>query len=330
MSLPPILEDLYRDIRSQLEVVEDEIRGALDTEHEAVRTMVDHLGGYQGKRLRPALVMILARASGADLSDVRFPRLGAVVEMIHLATLVHDDVIDEAVLRRRRETVNARWSNYDAVLLGDIVFSRAIRLLGRIGDQRALITLTGAVSTLCEGEILQNRHRRDADLREETYYRIIEDKTAILYASACELAAHLGGASDEMVSAFRCYGLELGKAFQIVDDCLDMTGTEREVGKSLGTDLRLGKMTLPLILLREEGGEECRRLLERIIAAPDPDPRDLSDLKTALLERGAIAGALDRARRHAGEAVTAVRPHVDPRTLACLEAVSTFVFERRT
>jgi octaprenyl-diphosphate synthase len=329
MSSQPLIKDLYRAIRPELEEVEREIKASLSTPLGAVAEMIDHLGGYGGKRLRPALVLLLMQAAGADSPGPRGIRLGAVVEMIHLATLVHDDVIDEAAMRRRQDTVNSRWTNYDAVLLGDIVFSRSINLLGRLGDQRSLLTLTSTVSTLCEGEILQNSHRRDADLSEETYYAIIEAKTACLYGAGCELAAHLASAPAATVEAFRKFGLELGRGFQIVDDCLDITGVEEVVGKSLGTDMRLGKMTLPLILLRESCTPDERKLLEEVVTSPEPHPKETARLKEILRRYEAFERALERAREHSDNAVGAVRPHVSPKSLAALETVASFVFTRR-
>ena len=242
----PTLERLYVGVAPELLHVDAEIAAALQTDRSAIAEMLSHVGRYSGKKLRPALVLLIARALGR-VTPAHF-RLGAIVEMIHLATLIHDDVIDGADMRRRDATANARWSNYEAVLLGDILFSRAINLLARLGDARCLDVLTRAVSTLCEGEILQNRHRQDAGVSEALYYDIIREKTAVLYAAGCELAAHLAGASAEWVRAAGTYGLELGLSFQIIDDCLDLFGDEAEVGKSLGTDLKGGKVTLPVIL----------------------------------------------------------------------------------
>jgi len=330
MNTKPKLEDLYRDVRPQLDLVEVEIANTLATPLEPVATMIEHLGGYGGKRLRPALVLLLMRAAGATKIGQRGVRLGAAVEMIHLATLVHDDVIDEADMRRRQETVNARWTNYDAILLGDIVFSRAINLLGRMEDQRCLLALTATVSTLCEGEILQNAHRHDPDLSEEMYYSIIESKTACLYGAACELAAHLASASEESVEAFLSFGLELGRAFQIVDDCLDITGVEEVVGKSLGTDLRHGKMTLPLIMLRDMCTDEERVQLAELIRSQRPGSEVKARITDLLKRYEAVERSLERAKGHSELAVAAVQPHVSKESLTLLETIASFVFTRRT
>lgn len=329
MNQPPLLEDLYRAISTDMAAVEEEIRRALHTPRSEVAEMCSHLSRYGGKRLRPALVFLTARAAGAESATARHRQLAAVVELVHMATLVHDDVIDEAELRRSNPTVSARWSNYEAVLLGDVVFARAINLLGRMGDPRSLQTLTGAVSTLCEGEILQNRHRHDFQVSEETYSGIIEAKTAVLFAAACELAAWLAGCTEDVCLAFRCFGTELGKAFQIADDCLDLTGEESRVGKSLGTDVRLGKMTLPLILLRDGGDTGARTLVRRVIQAAEADEEDRALMQHVLRREGALDQALERARAHTSRGLEAVRGSVPPEGLEVLEAVAAFVFRRR-
>jgi octaprenyl-diphosphate synthase len=329
MSQTPMLADLYREIPTELAAVEREIQSALRTERPAVGDMVLHAARYSGKRLRPALVLLVARSVGADPSaDIRLPRLGAVVEMVHLATLVHDDVIDGASLRRSQATVNTRWSNYEAVLLGDVLFARAINLLARIGDERALLGLTRSVSELCEGEILQNRHRQDPNLSEALYYDIIGAKTAELYGTGCELGAHLGGADDAASAAYRTFGYELGVAFQIIDDCLDLNGTEDSVGKTLGTDLAQGKMTLPMILLRERCTEAEREILARQILGQG-ESGDVPRVAELLERHGVVEESMKRADAHVERGLAAVRAVASPDALASLEAVAHFVRHRR-
>lgn len=328
MTQPASLNDLYRDITPELTGVESEMQEALASDRAVIAEMTDHAYGYGGKRLRPAMVLMVGRTVGTVTQ--RHLRLGAVVEMIHLATLVHDDIIDGASMRRRRETANRVWSNHDAVLLGDIMFSRAINLLARMGDSRCLTTLTMAVSTLCEGEILQNRHRHNVELTEDEYYEIIEAKTAALYAAGCELAASLAGASAETIEAFRVYGRELGLAFQIIDDCLDLVGEEESMGKSLGTDVKTGKMTLPLIMLRDLPGPAPRALLQKVIGGESSDPADVQAVMAALKEHALVDRALARARQHVNEALAVVRGAVSPESLPPLEAAAAFVLSRTT
>jgi octaprenyl-diphosphate synthase len=322
----PTLQDLYRDIVPDLGGVEDVIVHALQSEKPEIAGMTVHASGHGGKRMRPAIVLLVARAAG-DLVP-NHVSLAAVVEMIHLATLVHDDVIDEADLRRRRRTIKALWNPHDAVLLGDIIFARAIRVLASMGDTRSLVTLTSALGTVCEGEILQNRRSHDPGLTEETYYAVIDAKTAELYARGCELAAHLAGANEDAIRAFGAFGRELGAAFQITDDCLDLVGTEAEVGKSLGTDLVGGKMTLPLILLRARIEGTPRETFDRVIAEGVVSPDDVSAIAALLRSHGVLDDALDRARGHVATGVAGLRGHVSDEAYATLEAIGAFVLSR--
>jgi octaprenyl-diphosphate synthase len=315
---------LYQSIAPRLALVEREIAETLDCPQPEIASLLEVSGRYGGKRMRPALVLLVASELGC--ADERHVRLAAVTELIHLATLVHDDVIDEADLRRNVQTVNAANGNYEAVLLGDIIFARAIHLLARLGDRRSLLVLTRAVSTLCEGEILQNRHRRDPELTESTYYSVIGGKTAELYAAGAGLAAHVAAASEGVVEAFSLFGEKLGLAFQIIDDCLDITGDEREVGKSLGTDLRNGKVTLPVILLREAGGEDERALVRKVFSA-DCDAASSAQLRRRLVEDGFIRAAAKVARSHVDEGLSALRRAVG-RPLPAMEAIGQYVLER--
>jgi octaprenyl-diphosphate synthase len=327
MNQSSTLDDLYREIAPDLARVEVEIAASLADDEPVIAEMTNHASRFGGKRLRPALSLLVARAAGGITP--RHARLGAVVEMIHLATLVHDDVIDGAGLRRNQPTVNAAWGNYEAVLLGDVIFARAINLLARLKDERALLSLTTAVSRLCSGEILQNRHRRDVALSEDLYYQIIESKTAELYAAGCELAAHLAGAPDLVLRNLSTYGRELGIAFQIVDDCLDLVGDEKIAGKSLGTDLEYGKMTLPLILFRNTSGPRERRLLESVISGGCAPAEEVRRLVSLLSRDGAVDGALARAREHVERASVAARRVLPESAWAPLEALGEFVIRRR-
>jgi octaprenyl-diphosphate synthase len=320
------IHDVYRDLGPALAEVEAEIDLVLASGEPAVADLCRHAGRFGGKRLRPALVLLIGDLLGG--AGPRHVRLGAVVELIHLATLVHDDVIDEATLRRSQSTVNAKWSNYEAVLLGDIIFARAIHLLARLGDPASLLRLTRAVSTLCEGEILQNRHRHDAGLSEDDYYRIIGAKTAELYAAGAALAAHLAEVPAEVASDIGGFARELGLAFQIVDDALDLVGTEEAVGKSLGTDLRSGKMTLPLVLLRDGGGAEVRALVREVVEERE-DPERLRTLRRELERAQAVPRALERAQSHVRRGLARVRPHVDDAGFEKLRVVTEFVVRRQ-
>lgn len=330
MKIPASLEVLYQEIAPDLARIESEIAETLHSDRPDIAEMTTRAIGLGGKRLRPAIVLLAGRAAGGVQDAHR--RLGTVIELVHVATLVHDDVIDEAALRRRQSTLNRRFSNFEAVLLGDVVFTRAINRLAMLGSEEALLALTASVSELCEGEILQNRHRHNADLDEATYDHIIAAKTATLYATGAALAARFAGATDAAVEGFRRFGHEVGMAFQVVDDCLDLVGEEEVVGKSLGTDLQNGKMTLPMIRLRdrfeEEGDQDGMSLLRRAVGE-GATAEDAQRLRELLRERGGLEAATRRARQHVDAGLEAVLPHVaDETDRAALQALGDYVLAR--
>src|SRR5436309_12027933 len=236
--------DLYGPIAPDLQEVERILALALRNRHPRVAQVVDHVRHYRGKRLRPVLLLLTARACGRVTPAHHV--LGAVVEMIHTATLVHDDVLDGAAVRRRVGTVNALWGTQTSVLLGDYLFTHAFHLASTV-DVTACRLIGEATDRVCEGELCQVLQRGNLELSEEEYFDVIDGKTAELTACCCVLGAHYAGASAEVVEALGRYGRYVGQAFQIADDLLDLVGEEDAAGKSLGTDLEQGKLTLPLI-----------------------------------------------------------------------------------
>ncbi len=211
----------------------------------------------QGKQLRPTLVALSGGAVGTlNESSVT---IAVIIEMIHLATLVHDDIMDEARIRRRRPTLATRWGNEVAVLLGDCLFAHALRLAAELSANDVCRLVAASSGRVCSGEILQSHRRRRWSVDRSDYYKVIEMKTAELFALSCDLGARLAGGTPEEASALRRYGISLGTAYQIYDDCLDLFGAETAAGKSLGTDLASGKVTLPLIVYLERSSEADRR-----------------------------------------------------------------------
>lgn len=220
--------------------------------------------GAQGKQLRPALVGLAANATGKDQDS--HVTVAVIIEMVHLATLVHDDVMDEARIRRGRPTLAANWGNELSVLLGDCLFARALELAASFPTPEICRAVAASTNTVCAGEILQTQRRGRLDLSRPEYLKILSMKTGELFALACDLGAHLSGSTAKQRAALRQYGMSLGTAYQIFDDCLDLFGSERSAGKSLGTDLVKGKVTLPLLVLLErqdETGVEVAALVER-------------------------------------------------------------------
>src|SRR3954468_350006 len=211
-----------------------------------------------GKHLRPALVALTANALGKPTDS--HVTVAVIIEMVHLATLVHDDVMDEAEIRRGRLTLAANWGNEIAVLFGDCLFAQALKLASSFPTPEICRAVAMATNTVCSGEILQTQQRRNFQFSQVEYFKVLEMKTAELFALSCDLGACLSGAPAVQRTALREFGLALGTAYQIYDDCVDLFGSEAVVGKSLGTDLAKGKLTLPLLLLwqRADAGEKAR------------------------------------------------------------------------
>jgi len=259
----------------------------------------------QGKQLRPALVVLSAEATGG-INDAHIT-VAAIIEMVHLATLVHDDVMDEATLRRGRPTLAANWGNELSVLLGDCLFAHALKLAANFPTPDICRAVASATNPVCAGEIVQTRQRGRFDLSRGDYYKILAMKTGELFALSCDLGAYLNQTPEVQRKALRDYGLALGTAYQIYDDCLDLFGTEETAGKSLGTDLAQGKLTLPLLLVLEQADPAARNKLQSLIQEWRPlfFPQVLSLLKrfSALEECQRVIGQYVRAARQSLEAL---------------------------
>ena len=229
----------------------------------ALTPYADYALNGNGKHLRPALVALSANTlSRVNDSHVT---VAVIIEMVHLATLVHDDVMDEAQIRRRQPTLAANWGNEIAVLFGDCLFAQALKLAASFPTPEICRAVAMATNTVCSGEILQTQRRGDFGFSRSEYFKVIEMKTAELFALSCDLAACLSGASAAQRAALRQFGRAFGTAYQIYDDCVDLYGSETSAGKSLGTDLAKGKLTLPVLLLWERAGSSDRVLVETLI-----------------------------------------------------------------
>jgi len=243
-----------------------------------IATYAEYALTGQGKQLRPALVALSGGATG-KVTDSHV-MVAVIIEMIHLATLVHDDVMDEARLRRGRPTLAAQWGNEISVLLGDCLFAHALKLAAGFPTTEICRAVSAATNTVCSGEILQTQRRRNFDLSRGDYFKMLQMKTGELFALSCDLGAYLSGAGAAQRSALRLYGLAIGTAYQIYDDCLDLFGCEAQAGKSLGTDLAKGKLTLPLLLALERTPAADREKLITILR--EWKPRQISQLLTIL------------------------------------------------
>jgi octaprenyl-diphosphate synthase len=296
------LEKAFAPILPDLAEAERIFAAALHSARPHVQPLIEHLGHYRGKRLRPALLLLTAKACGKLTREHHI--LAAVVEMIHTATLVHDDVLDQADMRRHVSTINARWGNQSSVLLGDMLFSHAFHLASTTGSTLACRIIGETTNRVCEGELHQISEQGNLDLEESAYYDIIDGKTAELTACCCKLGAIFSEVSTPTVDSLTAYGRNLGLAFQIADDLLDLVGTEAEAGKSLGTDLAQQKLTLPVIRLLQAGTPALVRQARQLLLHPTPD--HCTELAGLLQDSGALQYALDQAEHYANRARAAL------------------------
>jgi octaprenyl-diphosphate synthase len=270
--------------------------------------MIDEIGGFVaeggGKRVRPTLHLLSARLCGYDgPHDVL---LATVLEFIHSATLIHDDIIDEARTRRGRASVNSLWGNNVTVLFGDYLYAKAMELALRADSLAVMEKLADVTLRMTEGEMLQTRYAGRIDLGEEEYFELIERKTAELFAACCELAGILAGVGEGRRQALRSYGLNLGLAFQVVDDLLDFVGDADTLGKPAASDLREGKVTLPLIGLLERDPTRARGLAAAVMESGEAGTPEIDELTRLLEQSGAIERAHERAREHTSRATLAL------------------------
>jgi len=320
VKIQTILEPLREDLRR----VERRLREAPMVEEHAVLTeAIDHLFSSGGKRLRPALVLLVSRFYQA--ASERTIALAAAVEMLHTATLVHDDLIDGSLMRRGSPTLNARWSPGATVLTGDYLFARAAHLAAQTQSVRVMDIFAHTLMIICTGELRQLFDRSEATLVREAYYRRIYAKTASLFALSTEAAAVLGGAPEDEIAAMREYGHQLGMAFQIVDDILDFVGDERTMGKPAGSDLRQGVITLPTLYYLEWHPEDP------IVGSVLNGHRDAETVAQAvqrIRESGAVEAAREEARAFAQRSRQALRAFPDEPPRQALWGLADFVVER--
>jgi len=294
-------------IRPSLNKVEALIREQVREFDPGVEPYMEYICDTSGKRIRPALAILCGSATG-ELKDEHL-NLGVILELIHMATLVHDDIIDGASTRRKVATANAKWGNGMAVLLGDALFSHALKLSTDFNDLALSRAISLASREVCQGEILQTQRRFDLTVTKKDYFKMIEMKTGALFAAASQLAAVISGVEKEASDAMFDYGMKLGTAYQIYDDIVDLIGTEKDSGKTLGTDLEKGKLTLPILnLLEVASASQREKLNKRII---EQQPLDLPVLVGIAEYEGAVEAALGTATTIVAEA-RATLDHLPP------------------
>lgn len=289
-------------IEPQFEAVNDYIINHLGSNVPLVEKIGHYIVESGGKRLRPLLVLLAANAAGYQ-GDKHIP-LAAIIEFIHTATLLHDDVVDNSDLRRGKDTANAKWGNAPSVLVGDFLYSRAFQVLVEIGSMPIMEVISNATNVIAEGEVLQLLNTKNPDTTEEAYMQVILGKTAMLFEAATEAGAILAEASKEEQEGLRLYGLHLGTAFQLIDDVMDYLSTAEEMGKNVGDDLAEGKATLPLIHAMRAGNEEQRKLVRQAIRKGGLD--DLQPIMDIVKETGAIEYTQEKAQGEADKAIAAL------------------------
>lgn len=291
-------------INPHLYSVEERIRQQARAFDPAVEGYIAYAINSGGKRLRPALALLAGGATGKITSG--HVDVAVILELIHVATLVHDDIMDGAESRREQPTVNAKWGNSLSVLLGDCLFAHALRLSTNFSNNEICRIVSEASAEVCSGEIIQTQRRFDLKFSIADYYKVIEMKTAALFAAACELGAFISEASPEIINTLKLFGAKLGIAYQIYDDILDIAGDEETVGKTLGTDLEKGKFTLPVLLLLQSSDEASRnRVRELILHENQSGHEELAEL---LKRSGAMTSSVETARRTVEEARAALEP----------------------
>ena len=321
------MEEVLAIIREDLQRVEEEFRRRLKSRVPLITQIAEHLVKSGGKRLRPAFLILSAKLCGYD-GDAHIPLAGAI-EFIHTATLLHDDVIDNAEVRRGNPSANTLWGNEASVLVGDFLFSRSFSMMVEVGDMRVLEIVAQATTHLAEGETLELVKTADLETTEDENLELIVQKTASLISAATRVGAVLGGAPPEQEEALAEYGLQVGIAFQLVDDCLDYGGQAEALGKGVGVDLREGKVTLPLIHTLRNCTREERRRIRDVVQAEDIDQRGLGQVLDLVQKYGGISYTMGRAREYVErgkEALSLFPPSTEREALLSL---ADYVLKRR-
>ena len=280
------LAQLFEPIRDDLRAVEREFARHVQSQVALIPTIGDYIQNGGGKRIRPAVLLMTARMAG--YSGERAVLYASVLEFIHTATLVHDDIIDESQLRRGRQAVHTRWGNHVTVLFGDFLYLKSMSLALTQDDLAIIRLLCDVTLRIVEGEIYQLTKNGDADLTETEHFEIVQSKTAYLFAGCARIGGMLGAITREQQEALWQYGLNIGMAFQIVDDLLDFTGEEVALGKPVGGDLREGKLTLPVIHMRDRGGPRAAALLRKVVESREVSLDEWHEIKAMLTQTRSI------------------------------------------
>jgi octaprenyl-diphosphate synthase len=331
VSTPTHLEALLKDrvalaVGPELKAVEAAIAMEIDSPVSLIREMGEFIAGAGGKRLRPILLLMAARLAG--YRGPRAVRMGCVVELLHTATLIHDDVVDQAPLRRGRPSANARWGDDASILVGDHLYSKSFALMVQDGDARVLETLARATVSMTEAEVFQLERKRSGATGEADYLRIITQKTASFMSACCRIGALLGRCGADQVDGLTRYGLDIGIAFQISDDSLDFVADQARLGKAIGADLKEGKRTLPLLTTLERAVPRERERIQTLLKSHALDPDEIEEIRRLVVKYEGIDYALERAHGYARTAKDALRAFEDSEDKETLVLIADFVVDR--
>ena len=318
------IEEVYHLIAAERDAVDQVIQQRLHSNVVLINQISHYIINSGGKRLRPMLILLVAKALGYQGNH--HVELAAVIEFIHTATLLHDDVVDGSELRRGNETANNVWGNEATVLVGDFLYSRAFQMMVSVQQMRVMEVLSEATNTIAEGEVKQLLNINNPDLDEAGYLDVICSKTAKLFESSAQLGAIISERSEAEISAMASYGLHLGIAFQLVDDALDYSASSEAMGKNLGDDLAEGKPTLPLIHVIKQGSSEQAALVREAIEHGGRER--IEDICAAIESTQAIAYTLDAANREVDQAITALSLLPDSPYKAALASIARFAVQR--
>ncbi|MFT7688861.1 MAG: octaprenyl-diphosphate synthase [Candidatus Azotimanducaceae bacterium] len=321
----------YNVVNTEFEAVNKLIIGSLSSHVPLVEEISNYLIDAGGKRLRPLLVLLAAKSLGYELKE--HIKLAAIIEFLHTAMLLHDDVVDESLLRRGRKTVNAEWGNPASVLVGDFLHSRAFEMMVEIGDMKVMQILSFATNTIAEGEVQQLTNIRNPDITEERYLEVINRKTAMLFEASSHAGAVLAssskkGVNQDLIQSLRHYGQHLGMAFQLIDDALDYEGTTEQLGKNVGDDLAEGKVTLPIIAAMRNGSKDETQLLRSAIQNGGLD--NLDEVMEIVIRTGGLDYTNKKAEIEIQKALLSLKNVPDSAYKDAMVSLANFSISRNT
>ncbi|RZU97930.1 polyprenyl synthetase family protein [Spiribacter vilamensis] len=318
---------IRRPVADDMSVVDRIIQDRLQSDVALINQLGHYIIGGGGKRLRPMVALLMARAAGHADGDDRHALLGATVELIHTATLLHDDVVDESAVRRGRDTANQIWGNEASVLVGDFLYTRAFQMMVELDDMAVMALFSRTTNRIAEGEVMQLMHVHDPDVTEDRYQQVIYRKTAVLFEAGCQLAVGLNNPADRArLDAAAKYGRRLGIAFQLADDALDYDGDAGAIGKNIGDDLAEGKPTLPLIHCMANADPAGRAIVRDAIESGGRN--DIAEVAAVIARTGSIAYTRDLAEQEAERAIRALAAFGDSPFREALRGLAEFAVGR--